>query len=89
MQDEPLIDGDVNQLFMGCTEVEVAEIQQYLTGWASGTYDNVVQSVLNHSERKGFNSLKYLRKAEEVPRESQNLAIDKTTQRFTEKGMSF
>jgi hypothetical protein len=63
MQDEPLIDGNVNQLLMGCTEVEVAEIQQYLTEWTSGTYDNVIQSVLNHSERKGFNVLQYLRKA--------------------------
>jgi hypothetical protein len=32
MQDEPLIDGDVNQLFMGCTEAEVAEISISLDG---------------------------------------------------------
>jgi hypothetical protein len=31
--------------------------------WDPGTYDNVAQSVLNHAERKGFDPLRYLRKA--------------------------
>lgn len=57
------IDTDLLRLLEGCTPSEVLEIQQYLSEWDPGTYDNVAQSILDHASRKGFTPLRYLRKA--------------------------
>lgn len=58
-----IIDTDLRRLLENHTDAEALEIQQYLTEWDPGTYDNVAQSVLNHADRKGFSPLRYLRKA--------------------------
>jgi hypothetical protein len=57
------IDTDLLQLLESLTLPEAREIEQYLAEWDPGTYDSVAQSILNHSERKGFSPLRYLRKA--------------------------
>jgi hypothetical protein len=56
-------DADFQQLCEGYTEAEIAEISEYLEAWAPGTYATVAQSVLDHANRKGFEPLRYLRKA--------------------------
>ncbi len=51
------------QLCQGYTEAEVAEIEQYMAQWDRGTYPSVADSILDHASRKGFDPLRYLRKA--------------------------
>ncbi|MEB3280226.1 MAG: hypothetical protein VKK42_15025 [Lyngbya sp.] len=51
------------QLYENYTEEECAEIEQHLTEWDASTYISVAQSILDHASRKGFDPLKYLRKA--------------------------
>jgi len=51
------------QLCKGYTEVETAEIQQYIEEWAAGTYISVAHSILDHATRKQIDPLRYLRKA--------------------------
>jgi hypothetical protein len=45
------------------TPAEINELQRYLAEWATGTYSSALQSVVDHAERKGFDLLKYLRRA--------------------------
>lgn len=68
MKDEPAVNPELNQLFERYTDAERVELQQYLTEWEAGTYSNVAQSVLDHAERKGFDPLRYLRKAHNFSR---------------------
>lgn len=49
------------QLCQGYTEVETAEIQQYIEEWAAGTYISVAHSILDHATRKQIDPLRYLR----------------------------
>jgi hypothetical protein len=68
MSEQSIVPDEDNPLLIDRTEAEVAEICQYLAEWTSGTYESVTQSVLNHAERKGFEPLKYLRKAHQFNR---------------------
>lgn len=61
--DESPVDLFFAQLCEGYTELEVAEIQQYITEWDASTYISVAQSILDHASRKEFDPLRYLRKA--------------------------
>ncbi len=63
MPDEPPVDPFLAQLCEGYTEAEVAEIEQYMAEWDASTYLSVGQSILDHASRKGFDPLRYLRKA--------------------------
>jgi len=63
MQDEPPVDPFLAQLCEGYTEVEVAEIQQYIGEWDASTYISVAQNILDHASRKELDPLRYLRKA--------------------------
>ena len=63
MPDESSLDPYLERLFEDYSNTEVIELQQYLSEWERGTYRTVAQSVLDHSQRKGFDPLKYLRKA--------------------------
>lgn len=63
MSDESQLDPYLSQLLLGYTPEEIAEIERYLTEWDASTYINVAQNILDHAERKGFDPLKYLRKA--------------------------
>jgi hypothetical protein len=63
MPDESSIDPYLYRLSEDYSNTEVIELQQYLTEWDKGTYGSVAQSVLDHAQRKGFEPLKYLRKA--------------------------
>lgn len=63
MPDELPVDPFLVQLCEGYTEVEVAEIKQYLNEWDASTYISVAQSILDHAYRKQFPPLKFLRKA--------------------------
>lgn len=38
-------------------------MQHYMTSWESSTYTSVAHSIWEHALRKGFDPLKYLRKA--------------------------
>jgi hypothetical protein len=60
---DPSTDPYLDELCRGYTDAEIVEIQQYLAEWEAGTYESVAQSVIHHAQRKGFSSLKYLRKA--------------------------
>jgi hypothetical protein len=51
------------RLIEGYTDSEIAEIEQYLLEWESGTYSSAAHSVIDHAGRKQFDRLKYLRKA--------------------------
>lgn len=62
MPDESL-DPFLAQLCKGYTEVEAAEIEQYMAEWDAATYISVAQSILDHASRKEFEPLRYLRKA--------------------------
>jgi len=81
MQSEPPIDPYFVQLCEGCTDVEKIEIRQYLTEWDAGTYGSVSQSILDHAERKGFDPLKYLRKAHNFNRKGA-MRVPKTDYRI-------
>lgn len=70
MGNDQSIDPHWEELVEGCTEAEVDEIEQYLAEWTAGTYESVAHSILNHSARKGFNPLRYLRKAHNFTRKS-------------------
>ena len=91
MPDESSVDPYLDRLFEDYSNTEVIELQQYLTEWDKGTYGSVAQSVLDHSQRKGFDPLKYLRKAHNfntrgavrVPRTGRMELL------FTERAMSF
>ncbi|MEM9213346.1 MAG: hypothetical protein AAGD25_03280 [Cyanobacteria bacterium P01_F01_bin.150] len=63
MSNESSVDPKFQEQFQRYTETERAEIQQYLLEWDAGTYESVTQSVTDHAQRKGFDVLKYLRKA--------------------------
>ncbi|MEG4275783.1 MULTISPECIES: hypothetical protein [unclassified Microcoleus] len=63
MPDESSVDPYLDRLFEDYSNTEVIELQQYVSEWDRGTYRTVAQSVLDHSQRKGFDPLKYLRKA--------------------------
>lgn len=63
MPDESFVDPYLYRLFEDSSNTEVIELQQYLAEWDKGTYGSVAQSVLDHPQRKGFEPLKYLRKA--------------------------
>jgi hypothetical protein len=63
MSDSPSIDPHLQALLQGYTDAEVSELQLYLLEWEAGTYDCVAHSVMDHAERKGFDPLRYLRKA--------------------------
>lgn len=60
---ESPVDPFFDQLCKGYTDLEVAEIQQYIAEWDSSTYTSVAQSILDHASRKEFDPLRYLRKA--------------------------
>ncbi len=51
------------QIFANRTQDEIEEIQTLMMLWSSGTYDKVIESVLDHAERKGYDLLDYLRSA--------------------------
>jgi len=38
-------------------------MKQYMTSWDSSTYASIAESIVDHASRKGFDPLKYLRKA--------------------------
>jgi len=63
LSDVPPSDPDLKELLRGCTDAEISELQQYILKWDAGTYASAAQSVMHHAERKGFDPLKYLRKA--------------------------
>jgi hypothetical protein len=63
MSDIPFTDPYLNQLVGDYTSAEISELQQYLLEWEPGTYASVAQSIIDHAQRKGFDPLKYLRKA--------------------------
>lgn len=48
------------QVFANRTQDEIEEIQTLMMLWSSGTYDKVIESVLDHAERKGYDVLDYL-----------------------------
>ncbi|WP_199246404.1 hypothetical protein [[Phormidium] sp. ETS-05] len=60
---EPPVDPFEEQLFTGRTEGEIAEIKRYMSSWDGSTYASVTASILDHALRKGFDPLRYLRKA--------------------------
>lgn len=51
------------QLLQGLTRAEAREMVQLLGGWAKRTFDSSAESVFKHADYKGFEALKYLRKA--------------------------
>lgn len=53
-------------------DIEIQEIEGYLSDWSAGTYASVSQSVLDHSTRKGVEPLKYLRQAHNFNRKRAN-----------------
>lgn len=61
MQDEPAQDPFLEQLCQGYTEDEVTEITEYLAMGCFYIYH--AQNILDHAQRKEFDRLKYLRKA--------------------------
>ncbi|MBR8829257.1 MAG: hypothetical protein DSM107014_15390 [Gomphosphaeria aponina SAG 52.96 = DSM 107014] len=63
MQKEQPVDPFLEQLCQGYTTSEIAEIKQYLTEWEAATYISVAHNILDHAARKGFDGLKFLRKA--------------------------
>jgi hypothetical protein len=63
MSGEPLNDPFFSQLCEGCTELEITEIQQYLSEWLAGTYISIAHNILDHATRKQMNPLRYLREA--------------------------
>lgn len=81
MPDESSIDPHLRQLLEGYTDAERTELQQYLLDWEAGTYDSVAQSIIDHAERKGFDPLKYLRKAHNFNRKGAR-RIPKSGYRF-------
>lgn len=70
MSDVPSTDPYLNELLGGYADAEISELQQYLLEWEAGTYDSVAQSVIHHAQRKGFDPLKYLRKAHNFSKKS-------------------
>lgn len=54
MPDEWPVDPFLIQLCEGYTEVEVAEIKQYINQWDASTYISVAQSILDRASRKQF-----------------------------------
>lgn len=63
MPDPFLSDDFFQQLCIGYTEAEIAEIIQYMAEWTPGTYISIAHSILDHSTRKQIDPLRYLRKA--------------------------
>lgn len=63
MADELNNDPFFIKLCQGYTQIEVAEIENYLKEWDASTYISKSQSILDHAARKEFDPLKYLRKA--------------------------
>jgi hypothetical protein len=63
MADDLSTDPDLRELLQDYSDAERVELRQYLLEWEAGTYSSVAQSVLHHAERKGFDPLRYLRKA--------------------------
>ncbi len=63
MPDESPVDPFLTQLCQGYTEAEVTEIEHYIAEWDASSYISVAQNILDHSFRKEFDPLKYLRKA--------------------------
>jgi len=51
------------QLFEGYTQDEIDEMQELMQQWSPATYADVAASILDHSFRKDFDSLDYLRRA--------------------------
>lgn len=51
------------QLFEGYTQDEIDEMQELMQQWSPATYADVAASVLDHSFRKNFDPLDYLRNA--------------------------
>jgi hypothetical protein len=64
MLDELSNDPFFAQLCQGYTELETAEIQQYMEKWTAGTYVSIAHSILDHAARKEIDPLRYLRKAD-------------------------
>ncbi|MEB3229652.1 MAG: hypothetical protein VKJ64_01480 [Leptolyngbyaceae bacterium] len=56
-------DSRFEELFQQYSKAEQVEIQRYLLEWDQGTYGSSAQSVIDHAQRKGFDVLKYLRRA--------------------------
>jgi hypothetical protein len=53
------------ELFEGCTEAEISEIQALMDSWDQATYPTLATSIVRHAEKHGFPGeyLRYLRKA--------------------------
>jgi hypothetical protein len=51
------------QLFEGYTQDEIDEMQELMQQWSPATYADVAASILDHSFRKDFDPLDYLRRA--------------------------
>ena len=51
------------QLFEGYTQDEIDEMQELMQQWSPATYADVAASILDHSLRKDFDPLDYLRRA--------------------------
>lgn len=63
MTDQSFNDPFFEELCQSYSESEISEIQYYLTEWDASTYLSVAHSVLDHATRKGYDPLRYLRKA--------------------------
>jgi len=63
MPDESSVDPYLYRLCEDYSNTKVIELQQYLAESDKKAYGSVAQSVLDHAQRKGFEPLKYLRKA--------------------------
>jgi hypothetical protein len=51
------------QLFEGRTQDEIDEMQELMKQWSPATYADVAASILDHSFRKNYEPLDYLRNA--------------------------
>jgi len=51
------------ELFENRTPEEIAEMRELMELWDEGTYPDVAESILDHSARKGYDPLQYLRDA--------------------------
>jgi hypothetical protein len=51
------------RLFEGRTQDEIDEMQELMKLWSPATYADVAASILDHSFRKNYDSLEYLRNA--------------------------
>lgn len=53
----------LNRLYQNYTEVEITEIEVYLSEWSAATYISIAHNILDHADRKQLDPLKFLRKA--------------------------